>query len=333
MSAVPPPQLANLRGAVDLSPLVNRPPAAAGAGASGGAGQPANVAPTAQAGGAPIPVPSLVLEGTDANFTQFLELSSAVPLIVDLWAEWCEPCKELSPIIERLVQEYAGRLLLVTVDVDANPQLTQAFQAQSIPTVAAVVGGRPVSLFVGALPEEQVRAVFEQVLALAEQNGVTGTVVVEGAPAPEAGAAPEPVEAPLPPHHAEAYAAIEKGDYETAIAEYKIAIAQDPRDQMAVAGLAQVSLLARLSGKTLESIRGAAAAAPEDLEAQLDVADLDLSGGHIDDAFDRLLTLFPKLDQAEKNTVRQRLLEMFEVVGVEDPRVAAARKRLTALLY
>lgn len=323
--SMPPPPAGNLRGAVDLSSLVNR--AAPGAPGAAGAGAPAGGAPGAPAG----VVPSLVLEGTDANFTQFIELSNSVPVIVDLRAEWAEQSKELSAVLTRVVTSYAGRLVLVGVEVEANPQLAQAFQAQSVPTVAALVGGRPVSLFQGSYPEQEVRAVVEQVLQLAAQNGVTGTVTVEGAD-PDAAPA-EPVEEPLPPHHAEAYEAISQGDYATAIAEYQTAIAQNPRDALAVAGLAQVKLLARLQDKSLDEIRAAAAADPSDLEAQLLVADLDVSGGHIDDAFDRLLTLFPKQDQAGKDLIRTRLLELFEVVGTDDPRVAAARRRLAGLLY
>lgn len=318
MSSTVPP--GNLRGAIDLSPLVNRrtapPPGGPGTAPAGGPG--------------PSPaLPGLVLEGTDANFGQVLELSREVPVLVDLWAEWSPPCKELSPVLERLVTGYAGRIVLVTVDVEANPQLAQAFQAQSLPTVAAVLGGRPLALFAGVLPEAQIRDVLEQLLELAAQNGVTGSVPVDGAPAVQQDAGEEP----LPPHHAEAYAAIERGDYETAIAEYRTAIAQDPRDALAVAGLAQVSLLARLVGKTLDGTRAAAAAKPDDVDAQLDVADLDLSGGHLEDAFDRLLTLFPKLDQPGKNAVRARMLEYFEIAGADDPRVIAARRRLANLLY
>ncbi len=326
-----PPSAANLRGAVDLSSLVNRAnaPAQAGAGAAPAApGVPGAGAPA----GAPVgAVPSLVFDGTDANFTQFIELSNTLPVIVDLKADWAEASKALSAILVKVVTEYAGRLLLVGVEAQENPQLAQAFQAQSVPTVAALVGGRPVSLFQGSYPEEEVRAVIEQVLQLAAQNGVTGTVTVDGA-APDA-ASTEPVEEPLPPHHAEAYDAIAQGDYATAIAEYQTAIAQNPRDTLAVAGLAQVKLLARLDGKTLDDIRTTAAAQPDDLEAQLAVADLDLSGGHIDDAFDRLLTLFPQQDAEGKTAIRTRLLELFEVVGTDDPRVTAARRRLTMLLY
>ncbi|KFF59893.1 thioredoxin [Cryobacterium sp. MLB-32] len=315
-----PPSGSNLRGAVDLSSLVNRPAAAEPGGAVPG---------TPSVPGAAVPVPALVLDGTDANFGELLELSNTVPVLVDLWAEWCEPCTQLTPVLEKLVAEYAGRFVLAKVDVDSNPQLSQAFQAQSIPTVAAVIGGQPVQLFNGALPEAQIREVLIRVLELAAEQGVTGTAQAAEAPVVPV----EPVEEPLPPHHLEAYAAIERGDYETARAEYRTALAQNPNDSMAVAGLAQASLLGRLQGKTLDEIRGAAAAAPEELEAQLLVADLDLSGGHVDDSFDRLLTLFPAQDSAGRNVIRERILELFEVIGTDDPRVAPTRKRLTALLY
>jgi putative thioredoxin len=322
MSNVPPTP-ASLRGAVDLSSLVNRPAAPA---ARGGAGDDESAQPPSGRG-----TTSLVVDVTDETFTAVLDLSREVPVIVDIWAEWCGPCKQLSPILEKLVEEYAGRLVLAKVDADTNPQLTQAFQAQSIPTVAAVIAGRPVSLFVGALPEAQVREVFEQVLQLAEQNGVTGSVPYDAAAPVDADGEPEPE--PLPPHHQEAYDAIEAGDYERAQEAYRLAIAQDPRDQLAVAGLAQVSLLERLQGETLADIRARAAAGPDDVDAQLAVADLDVSGGHIDDAFDRLLTLFPTLDQAGRDAVRTRLLDYFEIVGVDAPSVTAARRRLTMLLY
>jgi putative thioredoxin len=180
------------------------------------------------------------------------------------------------------------------------------------------------------LPIVQIREVLERVLELAAQHGVTG--VATAAATAEAEAA-EPVEPELPPHHREAYDAIDRGDYATAIDIYKLALARDPRDTMAAAGLAQVSLLGRLQGKTIAEVRSAAADDPENLDAQLLVADLDLSGGHIEDAFDRLLGLFPAQDAAGKNTIRQRMLELFEVVGADDPRVPPARKRLTALLY
>ncbi|KQO08601.1 thioredoxin [Agreia sp. Leaf244] len=320
MSSVP-PSAASLRGAVDLSSLVNRP--APGAPAPQAAG--ATATP-----GAPVLLPSLVIEGTDAAFSAFIELSNTVPVIVVVGASYNEPSTQLDTILRALTAEYEGRFVLVRVEADANPQLSQAFQAQTLPTVAAVVGGRPIGLFAGVHPADQVRDVIEQVLELAVQQGVTGVAVADDA---SDSAPAEPAEAPLPPHHAEAYDAIARGDFDEAIREYETAIKQDPRDSLAVAGLAQVSLLARLKDKTQAEIRNDAAARPGELEPQLLVADLDLSGGHVEDAFDRLLTLFPTLDQAGKNTVRARLIELFEVVGIDDPRVVKARARLTGLLY
>jgi putative thioredoxin len=297
---------ASLRGAVDLSSLVNPRPA------------PSQGAPTSSS--------ALVVSATDATFTQILELSNTVPVIVEFYGQGIQPS------LAALVEEYAGRLVLATVDGAANPQLAQAFQVQQVPTVAAVVGGRPVQLYVGEYPEQEARLVLDQVLELGKQNGVTGTVPAGEPPAADAAEA-TPVEEPLPPHHQEAYEAIASGDYPTAIAEYKTAIAQNPRDYLAIAGLAQVSLLHRLEGQAADEIRIAAAAAPADVTAQLGVADLDVSGGHVDDAFTRLLDLFPTLDADGKNAVRTRLLDYFEIVGADDARVIAARRRLTGLLY
>ena len=301
-----------LRGAVDLSALVQRP----------GDRQPQASAPV---GG-----DHIVFETDDAAFGLTLELSRTVPVVVVLWASWSEQSTALVETLERLVRARDGRLVLAAADADRSPQLVQAFQAQAIPTVVAVVAGQPVPLFAGVQPDDVIEQVFDQLLELGSQHGVAGRVAAED----ETGEAPaEPVEEALPPLHQEAYDAIERGDFATAATAYRTAIAQDPRDSLAVAGLAQANLLGRLHGKTLDEIRNAAAAAPDDLTAQLDVADLDLSGGHVDDAFDRLLTLFPKLDADGKRAVRERLVELFEVVGTDDPRVVAARRRLTNLLY
>lgn len=309
-----------LRGAVDLSSLRNRPTAPpAGADAS-----PA----TADTPGA-VPVPALVLNVTDDTFPAILELSRSVPVVIDLWAEWCGPCKQLSPVIEKVVTELAGRVVLAKVDVDANPQLSQAFRAQSIPLVVALVQGQPVPLFTGAVPEAQVREVLAQLLQLAAQNGLTGTAVVAGAPAE----AEEESEPELPPLHAEAFAAIEAGDYARAVVAYEAALAENPRDEDARAGLGQVRLLERVQGLDLQEARAAAAAAPLDPAAQFAVADLDVAGGHVDDAFGRLLDLFAALPAEERAPVRERLLELFGLVGAADPRVLRARTRLSSLLF
>ena len=310
---------AALRGAVDLSSLRGR------------AAQPTANAPDAAP---PTPGGGVVVDVSDATFGEILELSRTVPVVVDLWAEWCEPCKTLSPIIEKVTREQQGRVVLAKVDVDANPQIAQAFRAQSIPLVVALIGGQPVPMFTGAVPEEQVREVFAKLLEVAAQNGVTGSVPVDGADDVTGGPeAEEPAEAPLPPLHAEAYAAIEAGDYTRAISAYEHALAENPRDAEAKAGLGQVRLLDRVQGLDLQQVRAEAAAAPLDPEAQFRVADLDLAGGHVEDAFDRLLDLFTAVEHDQRGPVRERLVELFELIGAADPRVVAARTRLASLLF
>ena len=325
------PSLPNLRGAVDLSSLVNRPQPGA-VNTAGGTRAPGEPAGPVSAG-TRVPVPQLVLEGTDANFTAILDLSNQVPVIVDLWAEEAPQCAELSPILEKLVLAFEGRLILVRVNAVSNPGLTQAFQAETVPTTAAVLAGRPLPLFAGVAGEADIFNLFEQVLELAAQNGVVGVAAPAAVSSDDAGAPVAPPTPALPPLHQEAFDAAERADYPAAIAAWEKALKQNPNDAEAKAGLAQISLLHRLQGKAMADIRAAAAANPDGLEQQLDVADLDVSGGHIEDAFDRLLVLFPKLDQDGKNAVRARLLDLFEVVGLTDPAVNAARMRLTNLLY
>ncbi|MHB1234974.1 MAG: co-chaperone YbbN [Microbacteriaceae bacterium] len=302
MTALP-PSAANLRGAVDLSSLV-RPPAAARK---------------------PVEAPSLVVDGTDANFTGILDLSNTVPVVVELYA--IEP----SAALNRLVIERGGSLVLARVEATANRQLVQAFQADRLPTVAAVIAGRPIALYSGELPDADVRQVFDQLLALAAQNGVTGKVDVPLESSAGAEGAAEPAQEPLPPLHQEAYDAIAAGDYPRAIKAYQTAIAQNPRDDLAAAGLAQVQLLDRLRQRPADGT--SAARLGDGVDAQLAAADLELSDGSIEAAFERLLTLFPTLDSAGKDRVRSRLLEFFQIVGSEDQRVVASRRRLTSLLY
>jgi len=316
------PPTTALRGGLDLSSLVNR----TGSGPTGvhPSGSGASVSSEVVA------VRRLVMSATDATFAEYLELSMAVPVVVLLSSSRGDHGAALEKSLTQTITALEGRLVLVLVDVDASPQLAHALQAQTTPTVAAVVGGRPVVLFQGDAAVEQIRDVLDQLLQLAASNGVTGVAQpAEESTAPTA----EQAEESLPPHHQEARDAIARRDYGAALAHYREAVAQNPSDDRAVVGIAQVSVLARLDGKSADEIRSSAAAAPNDLDVQLAVVDLDVSGGHIDDAFDRLLGLFSGLEASKKDAVRARLLDLMLVVGRTDPRVVRARARLTTLLY
>lgn len=313
-------------GGVDLSYLAARQGGAAGAGGNGQA-QTGQAAPSGQT----VDVPALVFEASDQTFQQVAQLSSVVPVIVELWSGADPRTESLAPALAQVAEEFAGRLVVARVDIDTSPGLAQALQVQVLPTAVALVNGQPVPLFQGAVPEEQIRQVFTQLIQLAVQQGVTGRV---NAPHAGVGEPTGPQEPPVNPAHAEALEAIERGDYAAAVAAYEQVLLKAPADDEARAALVQVRLLARLQGVSLDEVRLAAASAPNDLEAQLRVADLDVSGGHVEDAFLRLLDFFAAThDDGDRTRIRERLLELFEVVGLADPRVVAARSRLANLLY
>lgn len=272
----------------------------------------------------------VVRDVTEATFqADVIDQSATVPVVIDFWATWCGPCRTLGPILERLADEYAGRFVLAKIDCDAEQRLAAAFQVQSIPSVFAVLKGQPLQMFQGALPEPQVRQVLDEVLRVAESNGVTGRVDA-GPPSPEEDEAAEP---PLPPLHAEALAALDKGDLDAAADAFRRALAESPADAEAAAGLAQVELLQRVRGVDAASVRQAAATRPDDVAAQTAAADLDLAGGHVEDAFARLVDLVRRTGGEDREAARLHLVELFGVVGNADPRVAAARRDLASALF
>jgi putative thioredoxin len=228
-----------------------------------------------------------------------------------------------------MAQDDGGTWLLARVDAEANPQIAQAFGAQSVPTTVAVLGGQPVPLFQGAPPADQIRGVLDQVLAAAQANGITGRVTA----AQQAESPVEPEEPPLPPLHQAAYDALERDDLPGARTAYEQALRENPRDAMARAGLAQVGLLERTAPLDARKAREAAAADPHDVDAALAVADLDVMGGAVQDAFDRLVDVVRRTSGADRDRVRERLVDLFEVVGTDDPRVVAARRALASALY
>ena len=315
----------NLRGAVDLSSLKQRPaaPPAAGAPPAGQPGQP-GAQGVPDTGGQPLRV-----DVTEANFQQLVELSAQVPVVFALWAGYSPASGDLLDVLEDIINSYGGRLVLGAADIEAFPQLAQAFQVQAVPTAVAVIKGQPVPLFQGGADEQQVRTLLDELLKVAAANGVTGSLG-------GAAAAADTEPAPLPPLHQAAYDAIEAGDYAAAAAAYRHALLEMPADAEAKAGLAQVELMERLqslTGPDGEALRKLAAEQPDNLEAQLGVADLDIAGGHIEDALGRIVSFIGRNFGPERETARVRLLELFEVVGPSDDRVAKARQGLARVLF
>lgn len=321
----------NLRGAVDLSALKQRqvPPAPPAGGPTAGNG-PAGAPPAGVAAGpdAGPEAPALRVTVTEGNFQDLVELSAQVPVVFALWAAYSPESAGVLEDLERIVESYAGRLVLGAADIDAFPQLAQAFQVQAVPTAVAVLKGQPVPLFQGGADEQQIRAVLDELLKVAAANGVSGNV---------GGAAPGDQEpAPLPPLHQAAFDAIEAGDYAAAATAYRQALAAMPADAEAKAGLAQVELMDRLqqlSGPDGEALRQVAADEPDNLAAQLGVADLDIAGGHVEDALNRVVGFIGRNFGPERETARVRLLELFDVVGTTDGRVAKARQALARVLF
>ncbi|MEU1216452.1 tetratricopeptide repeat protein [Streptomyces sp. NPDC005791] len=277
---------------------------------------------------------SLVIDVDEAGFeTDVLQRSTEVPVVIDFWAEWCEPCKQLGPLLERLAAEYNGRFVLAKVDVDANQMLMQQFGIQGIPAVFAVVAGQALPLFQGAAPESQIRQTLDQLIQVGEERfGLTGITV-----APDAGAEEgEPAEVPAGPYDAQLEAAaqaLDANDFDGAVQAYRSVLADDPVNTEAKLGLAQAELLGRVAGLDPQQVRKEAAENPAEPAAQMAAADLDLVGGHVEDAFGRLVETVRRNFGDDRDAVRVRLLELFEVIGPDDPRVSAARTALARVLF
>ncbi len=270
-----------------------------------------------------------VFDVTDATFnTEVVERSRTVPVIMDLWAEWCGPCKQLGPILEKLAAEANGEWVLAKVDVDANPRLSAALQVQSIPMVVAVVGGQVVHGFLGALPEAQVRQWLSQVMQAASQLGL------QGGAGEAAGGETAGEEHPFAdPAFAAAQEALERGDMDAAAAAFRDILEADPGDPAATMGLAQAELIKRVGTMDRAQARRAAAEAPADVAAQIQVADLDVAEGNPEAAFDRLLGVIRRTSGDDRDRARKHLISLFDVLPPRDPRVTKARGTLSSLLF
>jgi putative thioredoxin len=264
-----------------------------------------------------------VYDVTEADFEdKVLRRSLQVPVLVDFWAEWCGPCKQLSPILERLAEEGAGAWELAKVDVDANQAISAQLQIQSIPTVFLALGGRLVPGFQGALPESQLRQFLEQVLQAAQQAGL-------GGPEDEAPDAPTPADPEL--YAAEDALATE--DYAGAIAQYEALLSRKPGNLEAQLGKAWAELLQRAAHLDAQQVLAADAAAPDDVAAQTAAAGVEVRAAEIQPAFDRLLALVRRTSGAERDAARNHLLGLFDVLDPDDERILNGRRSLANALY
>jgi putative thioredoxin len=318
----------SLRGAVDLAAVK-----AAADAATKAEQLRAERARKAEANGADAAAEPLIFAVTEADFqAQVIPLSAEVPVLLLFWAEGYGPAEQQVPVMEALAEEYDGRFVLAEVDVRDNQRLAQQLQLRDLPTVLVVVAGQLIPLFEGPALAEEIRPLLDQLIKeAAERFGVAGEPGTRSGKG-EPGLADD-AEVPQDPALALAHDALDAGDLGGAIQAYRNVLAEQPGNEEAKLGLAQAELLQRVQGLDPAAARSAAAEKPSDVEAQIAAADLDLVGGHVDDAFGRLVDTVGRTFGEERDTVRLHLLSLFEVIGAEDPRVVKARSALARKLF
>jgi putative thioredoxin len=310
-------------GAIDLSGLT-RP--------AGGAGQASGQGAAGGGGGAAAGGASYWLDITEENFQATVEASLTAPVLLAFYSASRLPeSQQMARDLATVAEEYEGRFLAGLVDIDAQPAIAQAVQLQSVPFVFAVIDGRPQPLIQDVLTLDNLRTAINQVMQQLTTQGITGRHQPrQAAPAAAEGEDGEP---PLDPRYAPAQDALERNDYDAAVAEYQKLLDANPADTEAAAGLAMATLLQRTEDADFDAARAAADASPDDVAAQTLVADLDMLGGRVDEAFDRLVDVVRRTQGDDRNRAREHLLDLFAAVGNDDPRVLAGRRNLASALF
>lgn len=312
----------SLAGAVDLEALKHQVKAEPG-----------------QAGGAPA-AGGYVIDTTENTFQAMVQTSATFPILLLLWVSTDDRLFSMARALGDAVNGLNGQIQLSRIDIATNPSIAQALQVQGAPALFALISGRPMPLLQGLPGDDELKQLTDEVIPkiiqAAAQSGVNGTAPYSGDPDSDAAASTGATGADteqVPPEHAEAHRLAEEGDYAGAAAEYARVMESDPSDALAAREHAKALLLARSGSADVREVRAAAAAAPDDVEAQLAVADIDMIGGQIQDAFDRLLDFLAAGPKGDLEAVRQRLLEYFTIPEPTDPRLARARRRLATLMY
>jgi putative thioredoxin len=263
-------------------------------------------------------VPALVIQVDSNSIRDYLAISDSLPVLVLLVQENDPSSQSLLSTVKLLTEKTAGKILTLVVDAVKSPELAQAFDLKQIPTLLGMLKGQPAPLFTGDQPVEQVEQIIDRVLEVGKENGLTGTVKV---------AEPEPE---LSITHQQAFAAIEENNYPLAKSLYEKALLENPNDQLAEAGLAQIKLLIRLEGKDLPLL---VSSLGQDTDTALDRVDALVATGAASAGFEQLLVLFENTAKDQREPIRLRFVELFLVVGNEDPAVIKARKNLSLLLF
>jgi len=262
-------------------------------------------------------VPMQGIEITVENLSnEILPLSLVRPVIVLMWTSRSPESVEMIKTLGKLEVDYKAAFSLARVDIDANPEVAQAFQTKSVPYAVAIIAEQMVPLFEKAYPEAQVKLVIDKVLTLSLEQGV--------------GEAPvEQVE----PEEVDAMNALESGDYVVAEAAYKKWLARKPSENLAKLGLAQTQLLIRTEGLDLNTVIAQSTSAPTDIDLQLKAADVEIVNGGVEAAFTRLLHAVKATNGDDRTKIKNHLLGLFALVDPSDPRLTTARKELASVLF